>query len=357
MFKVQQNRYLWVHLVGLATVPLLLDICLAGLASARPAFDYAEAFGLQFWMVALVGIAPSLWMQVQRPFYIYSLPPLAVKPSALSERDRRCLTVLKSWQIKALAGVTAGFLIWLLAQLYAKLPQISPLMEPRVGLVSAIAAFFFVCLFLQISVSVVRSLLIGQDTLQRVKPFEVSEISSSFLIPGLRVSKILPTEPIAADSSLSEQPQKPLEKLDVEEPDIEKLDIEKLDIEKLDIEKLDIEEESLSSEKTPENLTENEGEIDELATETIAASDTDLENQTEEAATPSTEIEASEEPAPTESASDEPVEVAAEVPAEEPPLVIPEIIESDNFESDNFESDNFESDDFGPDNFESNDNC
>ena len=188
MFKVQQNRYLWVHLVGLAAVPLLLDICLAGLASAGPALP----FKFQFWAIALICIAPSAWMQIQRPFYIYSLPPLAVKPSALSEDDRRCLTVLKSWQIKALAGLTAIFSLWLLSRLYDRLPQILPVMEPSVGLASAVAAFFFACLFLQISVSVVRSLLIGQDTLQRVKPIETSEIAASFFIPGLRVNKILP---------------------------------------------------------------------------------------------------------------------------------------------------------------------
>ena len=255
MFKVQQNRYLWVHLVGLAAVPLLLDICLAGLASARPAFNYAEAFGFQFWTVALIGVVPSLWMQIQKPFYIYSLPPLAVNPSLISEGDRRSLTVLKSWQMKALAGVTAGFLVWLLAQLYAKLPQISPVMKSGVGLVSAITAFFFVCLFLQISVSVGRSLLISQDTLQRVKPFEASEIPSSFLIPGLRVSKILPTKPIEAP------------------PPVEK-------------------------------STESEAEI-----------------------------ETSQELEPPEPVAEEPIKTEAEIPPEEPPLVIPEIIEPDDFES------------------------
>ena len=197
MFKVQQNRYLWVHLVGLAAVPLLLDICLAGLASAGPALP----FKFQFWAIALICITPSAWMQIQRPFYIYSLPPLAIKPAALSENDRRCLTVLKSWQIKALAGLTAIFLLWLLASLYDKLPQILPVMDPGSGLAIAVTAFFFVCLFLQISVSVVRSLLIGQETLQRVKPIETSEIAASFFIPGLRVNKILPTARRETDES------------------------------------------------------------------------------------------------------------------------------------------------------------
>ena len=286
MLKVQQNRYLWVHLVGLATVPLLLDICLAGLASARPAFDYAEAFGIQFWTVALVGVAPSLWMQIQKPFYIYSLPPLAVKPSSLSEDDRRCLTVLKSWQIKALAGVTAGFLVWLLAQLYAKLPQISPVMKPGVGLVCAIAAFFFVCLFLQISVSVVRSLLIGQDTLQRVKPFEASEISSSFLIPGLRVSKILPREPITTAPPIAKKSSNSPEKLEVEAPP--------------------------PLEKTPEKPAES-------------AVETEIPE----------EIETSEKLEIPEPVSEESTEIEAEMPSEDkdPPLVIPEMVD-DNVESD-----------------------
>ncbi|PZO20691.1 MAG: hypothetical protein DCF25_06210 [Leptolyngbya foveolarum] len=303
MFKVQQNRYLWVHLVGLATVPLLLDICLAGLASARPAFNYAEAFGIQFWIVTLVGVVPSLWMQIQKPFYIYSLPPLAINPGFLSEDDRRCLTVLKSWQMKALAGVTAGFLVWLLAQLYAKLPQISPVMQPGAGLVSAIAAFFFACLFLQISVSVGRSLLISQDTLQRVKPFEANEIASSFLIPGLRVGKILPTEPITAESPLSEQSSNPSEKSDIEVP------------------------------PPSEKLIGSEAEVDESVVETVDFSDVETENQIEETKTQSAEIEALKESELPESASEEFAEIAAEMPPEEPPLVILEIIESDNFNS------------------------
>lgn len=186
MFKLQQNRYLWVHFVGLAAVPLLLDICLAGLASAGPALPFSG----QYWAVALVGIVPATLMQFQKPFYIYSLPPLALKPSVLSEDDRRCLTVLQSWQMKALAAVTAAFCLWLLAKVYERLPLITPSMTPQSGLISAIAAFFFICLFLQISVSVVRSLLIGQDMLKRVPPFEASAITANFLILGLRVNKI-----------------------------------------------------------------------------------------------------------------------------------------------------------------------
>ena len=313
MFKVQQNRYLWVHLVGLAAVPLLLDICLAGLASASPAFNYPSAFGLQFWAVALFGIVPTAWMQIQRPFYIYSLPPLALKPSVLSEEDRRGLTVLTSWQIKALSGVTALFLIWLLTQVYARLSQVSPIMGSTAGLVSAIASFFFICLFLQISVSVVRSLLIGQDTLQRVKPFEASEVSTNFLMLGLRVRKIFPTEvaitETQADSTRTATKQrKPLTTA------------------------------KSASEKAFSKQIETPAKIEDIADETkeetVALDPVEAEDRTVEKLAESALTEDPDEVEVVESELVKTLEAETEADQKELPLVVPEIIESDKIESD-----------------------
>ena len=151
MIQLQQNRYLWVHFAALAWVPLLLDACLWGLASARAAYGYPTAYGFQFWLVALLCVGPPLWMQIARPFYIFCFPPVALKPAALSETQKRALTVLLSWQIKAIAGVTAAVSLGLLAQLYEKAALVKAtlaaqpnilMMSPTVGLVSATAAFF-----------------------------------------------------------------------------------------------------------------------------------------------------------------------------------------------------------------------
>jgi hypothetical protein len=191
--QLQQNRYLWVHFAGLAAVPLLLDICLAGLASAGPAFDYPAAGSLQFWAIALLGVIPTLWMQLAKPFYIFSLPPLALNPSELTEDQRRCLQLLKSLQVKIIAGVTAIVALWLLGQIYARSPQVTPVMTPTAGLISAAVAFFFTCAILQISISAGRSLFVGPDTLKRVVPVEASAISAEFLIVGLRINKLLPS--------------------------------------------------------------------------------------------------------------------------------------------------------------------
>lgn len=210
MIPVQQNRYLWVQLVGLATVPLLLDIGLAGLASSRTAFDFPAAFGLQFWAIAAVGILPPLAMQWFRPFYPFSLPPLALKPASLTENQRRNLTLLGSWQIKALSILGGGFSLWLLVQLYGRSAQITPVMTPTAGIVSTTITFFFVCLFVQISLSSVRLLLVGPQTLKRVSPYEAFDIAANFSILGLRVNSILPVpnvQPASPELSQTELSQ------------------------------------------------------------------------------------------------------------------------------------------------------
>jgi hypothetical protein len=216
--QVQQNRYLWIYFAGLAAVPLLLDICLAGLASAGPAFDYPAAGSFQFWAIALIGIAPTLWMQLAKPFYVFSLPPLALNPLELTEDQRRCLQLLKSLQIKILSGITAGFALWMLRQLYERSPKITPLMTPTAGLVSAAVAFFLTCALLQISVSAGRSLFVGPNTLRRVVPVEVSAIASEFLILGLRVNRLLPSSVYAEPPSEILPSEKPPSKKTLESP-------------------------------------------------------------------------------------------------------------------------------------------
>jgi len=186
MIKLQQNRYLWVHFASLAFVPLLLDICLAGLASAGPALP----FGGQFWAIALLSIAPSLAMQWFKPFYIFALPPVALRPTVLSEDQRRCLQIFKSWQIKALAIAVAIFSLWLLAQLYEMLPQVSAMLSPSAGLMISAIAFFWAAAFMQISVSAARALLISPKALQRVPAVDEGAIASDFLIAGIRVDKL-----------------------------------------------------------------------------------------------------------------------------------------------------------------------
>lgn len=202
MIELQQNRYLWIHFAGLAFIPLLLDIGLAGLASAGPALPFHG----QFWAIALFGITPALAMQWFKPFYIFSLPPSALKPSVLSEDQRRCLQIFKSWQIKALALLMAGFSLWLLDQIYVMLPQVSPMLTPRAGLVWGAIAFFTASTFMQISVSAGRALLISPTALKRVPAVDEDVIAKDFLILGIRLNQLLPARPVQSATEAAAAP-------------------------------------------------------------------------------------------------------------------------------------------------------
>jgi hypothetical protein len=61
------DPYLWVHLAGLATVPLWIDLCLLGLAVGNPTWP-----GLELGFIVAVGVLPVLVMQLRRPFYIFN---------------------------------------------------------------------------------------------------------------------------------------------------------------------------------------------------------------------------------------------------------------------------------------------
>ncbi|MEL6468703.1 MAG: low-complexity tail membrane protein [Cyanobacteria bacterium J06623_4] len=205
--NLQQDRYLWVHLLGLAAVPLLLAICLAGLASVSPTAGYPAAYGGQFWAIALIGITPPLLMQWLRPFYLFSLPPLALQPSRLSEDQRRYLQLLTSWQIKALSLLSALFSFWVLGRLYERLPHTAPLFEPLPGTVVAAITFLVAGSFLQISISAGRIILVGPAALKRVSAYDENQISQNFLILGLPVKQILP-DPLSTEDATNDLPKK-----------------------------------------------------------------------------------------------------------------------------------------------------
>ncbi|MEL6159191.1 MAG: low-complexity tail membrane protein [Cyanobacteria bacterium J06623_5] len=208
--KLQQDRYLWVHLLGLAAVPLLLAVCLAGLASVSPTADYPTVYGGQFWAIALLGIVPPLLMQWLKPFYLFSLPPFALQPRCLSDDQRRCLQLLTSWQIKALSLLSAFLSFWVLSRLYERLSHTASLFSPLSGTVVAAITFLIACLFLQISISAGRIILVGPAALRRVPTYDENQIPQNFLILGLPVEQILPAPPPAekATRNLSMQERK-----------------------------------------------------------------------------------------------------------------------------------------------------
>ncbi len=202
------DPFLWIHLAGLAALPLWLEICWLGLAAGSPVLP----FWLELLVVAAIGIAPIFWMQWQRPFYIFSLITVVLKPAQLTEDQRRLLTLFRAQRNRflAIAGAVIAFLA--LRQLYYLAPIAAPVTpfpaEARwLGVLVAAIAFLGVNLFLQVPISVLSVMLAGESAFAATEPYPLEQIRSDFTLLGIPVNQILPPviaepEPVVAAADL-----------------------------------------------------------------------------------------------------------------------------------------------------------
>lgn len=188
------DPYLWVHLTGIAAVPIFLELCLLGLAVGEPLLPA----WLELSLIGIVGTTPILWMQWNRPFSIFSLVVLALKPEQLTADQRRILQLFRTPIDRILAILTAIALLGALGWLY----QVAPIASGAVsflpigrgiGLLGAAIAFLLSNLFLQVPVSVLRVLLTSESQFAATEPYPVEQIPQSFTLLGLQVKHILPS--------------------------------------------------------------------------------------------------------------------------------------------------------------------
>ncbi|MBW4472202.1 MAG: low-complexity tail membrane protein [Stenomitos rutilans HA7619-LM2] len=187
------DPYLWIHLTGLAAVPLFVEGCLVGFALGDPLLPV----WLELLLVAAVGIVPIFWMQWRRPFYIFSLVTVCLKPAALTDDQRRLLTLFKSSRNRVLAVLAAIALIVVLWKVYALAPiaasSVSFLPASRwLGLLIAAVAFLACNLFVQVPLSVSSVMLSSESAFTQTVPYPQEQIRQSFSLLGLQLSRILP---------------------------------------------------------------------------------------------------------------------------------------------------------------------
>lgn len=185
--------FLWIHFSGLAAFPIFLEITWLGLAVGDPLLPV----WLEILLVATAGIIPILWMQLFRPFCIFSIVAVSAKPEKLSDRQRKILTLFKSPTNQIVAVLTAIFLFWVLWQIYIAAPVVATaavfLPEWRLlGLLLAAGAFFASNLFLQIPLSVARVLLASESEFTGAAAYTSEKVSQDFTLPGWQVEQILP---------------------------------------------------------------------------------------------------------------------------------------------------------------------
>lgn len=187
------DPYLWIHLAGLAAVPLFVEVSLVGFALGDPFLPV----WLELLLVAIAGIAPILWMQWQRPFYIFSLVTVCLKPAALTDDQRRLLTLFKSPRNRALAVLASILLVLVLWKVYALAPIATPSVEflstsRWLGLLVAAIAFLACNLFVQVPLSVASVMLSSESTFAQAIPYPQEQIRQGFSLLGLPLSRILP---------------------------------------------------------------------------------------------------------------------------------------------------------------------
>lgn len=171
MRSLSSEPFLWIHLSGLAVVPIFLEIVWIGFAIGTP----LAPFWLELLIVSTVGILPILWMQWTRPFDIFSLLIVALKPDNLSSDQQRILSLFRKRQQRPLALLGAILMGWVLWQIYhwAPLAAITASFLPQwrlLGLLIAAVAFLLSNLFFQIPLSVLGVFLVGAKQYATTEP-------------------------------------------------------------------------------------------------------------------------------------------------------------------------------------------
>ncbi len=200
--------FLWIHLTGIAALPLTLEFVWIGLAVGDPILP----IWLELLLVAAIGIGPVLWMQLTRPFDIFSLLILAMKPEQLTDEQRRILSLFKTKTNSVLTITAAVFMLWVLWQIYRVAPVAAAVVPLApgwrfAGLIGAGLAFLASNLFFQVPLSVAQVLLTSEAEWAATVPYASEKVPQDFTLPGVRVNKILPLEAAESTSTTTSSPQ------------------------------------------------------------------------------------------------------------------------------------------------------
>ena len=197
----KRDPYLWVHLAGLAALPLCAELCLLGLAAGDPLLPG----GWDWLLVGLLGAAPIAAMQWLRPYYPFSVALVSLRADRLDETQQRILQRWQSWEPKAIALAVPILVLWALQWLDRLSPvaaTIAPLDNRALGLLVVWLGSLLANLFLAIALASLWVLLTPTAAFEAIEPFPLGDVPGSFLRLSLRLTKVLPplldSEPLPA---------------------------------------------------------------------------------------------------------------------------------------------------------------
>jgi hypothetical protein len=185
------DPYLWIHIAGIAVLPISLLICLFGFAAGDPILPPWLEIGL----VAIAGIAPIAWMQSQKPFCIFSLLAVTLRPEQLTESQRKILAMFWVRRSPIGIGLAALILVLLLKWVYTIAPiaeEITPISSHELGLIVAAIGFLLSNLFVQVPLSVFLVMTSSDADIMKLEPLSVDQVKKRFLVFGIPVNQIVP---------------------------------------------------------------------------------------------------------------------------------------------------------------------
>lgn len=172
-------------------LPLSLLICLLGFAAG----DSILPPWLEIGLVAIAGIAPIAWMQSQKPFCIFSLLAVTLRPARLSEAQRKILAMFLVRRSPIGIGLVALVLTLILRWICTIAPVaegITPISSHGFGLIVAAIGFFAANLFVQVPLSVFLVMTSSDADIMKLEPIAVDQVSKRFLMFGIPVDQIVP---------------------------------------------------------------------------------------------------------------------------------------------------------------------
>ncbi|MCL1495105.1 MAG: low-complexity tail membrane protein [Pseudanabaena sp. Salubria-1] len=192
----KSEPFLWIHLSGIVAFPIFLGITWLGLSIS----DRLSLFWIEILLMMVIGIVPIFLMQWSRPFEIFSLLILAMKPDKITDRQRQILSLFKMPKQRLLSVVTALVMLVILYGLY-QLPPLSlseslgefPMLVQvkSLGLIIAYVAFAGANLFLQVPISVLGVLSNNEQQFAEIAPYPTEKILQDFTLAGFQVDKIM----------------------------------------------------------------------------------------------------------------------------------------------------------------------
>ena len=189
--KTRSEPFLWIHLGGIIMFPFFFLLTSVGLAVGK-----SYSYLLEIFLSIAIAILPVLLMQLYRPFNIFSVLFISLKPQSLTENRRKILALFQRKQQKFMNAIAAVFMLFSLGLAYylsstAIVVRIADLLPQQhsLGLVIAIVAFFGSNLFFQIPLSALQVLLSDELELAQIELYTPEAVANKFTTPGIKIDK------------------------------------------------------------------------------------------------------------------------------------------------------------------------